>query len=181
VIGKGESGTRKSHESSRQWKRSVSNKRRGENQARQNISFNSGNVKKMNHLRSCPMDLVQTDADGEPFLHPDLRDKRGEWSMREIEALQKGLQKHVDTPAPLRSRVFENIIAEHCPFREALTNKNLLEIVVKANEMKNFFIQRSRERGTDVEEWVRKIPRWMDPPRPAPAGGNSAQDVIELD
>jgi hypothetical protein len=151
------------------------------NQARQNISFNSGNVKKMNHLRSCPMDLVQTDADGEPFLHPDLRDKRGEWSMREIEALQKGLQKHVDTPAPLRSRVFENIIAEHCPFREALTNKNLLEIVVKANEMKNFFIQRSRERGTDVEEWVRKIPRWMDPPRPAPAGGNSAQDVIELD
>jgi hypothetical protein len=151
------------------------------NQARQNISFNSGNVKKMNHLRSCPMGLVHTDADGQPFLPDELRDKRGDWSMREIEALQKGLQKHVDTPAPLRSRVFENIIAEHCPFRKELTNKNLLEIVIKANEMKNFFIQRSRERGTDVEEWVRKIPRWMDPPRPAPAGGNSAQDVIELD
>jgi hypothetical protein len=151
------------------------------NQVRQNISFNSGNVKKMNHLRSCPMGLVHTDADGQPFLPDELRDRRGEWSMREIEALQKGLQKHVDTPAPLRSSVFENIIAEHCPFRKELTNKNLLEIVIKANEMKNFFIQRSRERGTDVEEWVRKIPRWMDPPRPAPAGENSAQGVIELD
>jgi hypothetical protein len=47
--------------------------------------------------------------------------------------------------------------------------------------MKNFFIQRSQERGIEVEEWVRKIPRWMDPPRSAPAGGSPAQDVIELD
>jgi hypothetical protein len=117
------------------------------NQVRQNISFNTGNVEKMNHLRSCPMGLVQTDADGRPFLPTGLRDRRGDWSMREIEALQSSLKRHVDTPAPLRSEVFENVVAEQCPFRKELTNKNLLEIVIKANEMKNFSFSVARREG----------------------------------
>jgi hypothetical protein len=150
------------------------------NQKRQDISFNTGNVKKMNHLRSCPMGLVQTGADGQPFLPAHLRDRRGNWSVPEHRALQQALQRHVDTPAPLRSMVFEKVITERCPFRKELADKNLLEIVLEANEMKNYYIALSRERGAPVAEWVRKIPRWMEPPPPAPAGGN-AQDVIELD
>jgi hypothetical protein len=150
------------------------------NQKRQDISFNTGNVKKMNHLRSCPMGLVQTDADGQPFLPNHLRDRRGVWSVPENRALQQALQRHVDTPAPLRSMVFEKVIAERCPFRKELTDKNLLEIVLEANEMKDYYIGLSRERGAPVAEWVRKIPRWMELPPPAPAGEN-AQDVIELD
>lgn len=153
------------------------------NSARFNASFNTGNDKKLKHLRSCGMQLVQTDADGQPYLPTTLRDMRGEWSMLEIEALEASLRRHADTPAPLRSVVFEKLFAEQCTFRKPLADKNVLEIVIKSNELKNFYIQRSRERGVPVAEWVDKIPRWMDPPTvPEDDGGSSVEeDAIEIE
>lgn len=150
------------------------------NQVRLNLCFNSSNLKKINHMRSCGMQLVETNAEGEPYLPTRLRDRRGDWSMREIVALEASLKKHVDTPDPLRSMVFEHLIAEQCPYRKDLTERNLLEIVVTANELKNFYIQRSRERGVAVDEWVTMVPRWMAPPRNVHDDGTSAEDVIEI-
>jgi hypothetical protein len=151
------------------------------NKARFDVSFNTSNIKKLKHLRSCGMHLVQTDGDGQPYLPTSLRDMRGEWSMLEIEALEASLRRHVDTPAPLRSMVFEKLFAEQCPFRKPLADKNVLEIVIKSNELKNFYIQRSRERGIPLAGWVNKIPRWMDPPAPEHDNGSSAEDAIEID
>ncbi|KAM0708037.1 hypothetical protein Q7P35_004686 [Cladosporium inversicolor] len=151
------------------------------NSARFNASFNTLKREKLAHLRSCGMQLVQTDADGQPYLPTNLRDMRGEWSMLEIEALEASLRRHVDTPAPTRSMVFEKLFAEQCQFRKPLADKNVLEIVIKSNELKNFYIQRSRERGTAVEEWVSKIPRWMDPPVSEDDGISLVEeDAIEI-
>lgn len=151
------------------------------NKARLAVSLNSGNMRKQNHLRSCGMQLVQTDANGQPYLPTHLRGRRGEWSMVEIEALDKSLRRHVDTPAPLSSMVFENLFAEQCPFRRPLTDKNVLEIVIKSNELKNYYERRSDESGIPVAEWVRNIPRWMDPPRSEHDNGNSEEDAIEIE
>lgn len=150
------------------------------NQVRREISKFSSNMMKINHINACPMTLVETDANGEPFLPTHLRDRRGEWSMLELDTLEEFLRKHGDTSEPLRSTVFERLMLEHCPHREILTEKNVLEIVIKANEMKNFYIRKSRERGEEVQEWVRMIPRWMDPPRNGPDAGDSVEDVIEI-
>ena len=151
------------------------------NKARFDVSKNSGNIRKQNHLRSCGMQVVKTDRDGQPYLPINLREKRGEWSMLEIEALEASLRRHVDTPAPLDSMVFERLIAEQCPFRRPLTDKNVLEIVIKSNELKNFYIQWSRDHGSPIAEWVKKIPRWMDPPRSEHDNGSSAEDAIEIE
>jgi len=159
------------------------NKWKHMNSARFNASFNTGNPDKLKHLRSCGMHLVQTDADGQPYLPTRLRDMRGEWSMLEIEALEASLRKHVDTLAPISSMVFEKLFADQCKYRKPLADKNVLEIVIKSNELKNFYIQRSRERGIPLAGWVDRIPRWMDPPAPEPEhdGGSSAEDAIEID
>jgi hypothetical protein len=148
------------------------------NKVRLAISFNSGNMQKQFHLRSCSMHVVKTDADGQPYLPIDLREKRGEWSMLELDALETSLQRHADTSAPICSKVFEKLIAEQCLFRRPLADKNLLEIVIKSNELKNFYVQRSRNTGVPVEDWVEKIPRWMDPPRIEHDDGSSAEDAI---
>lgn len=164
------------------------------NKVRLNLCFNSSNMKKLNHMRSCGMQLVETDAEGRPYLPTRLRDRRGDWTISEIKALETSLKKHVDTPDPLTSMVFEKVIAEECPYRKpknrnsrvnmeefgGLRDKNVLEIVVKSNELKNFYIQLSRERRIAVQEWVTLIPRWMDPPRPARDDGTLAEDAIEI-
>jgi len=151
------------------------------NKARFDVSKNSGDLKKQHHLRSCGMQLVQTDADGQPYLPTTLRGRRGMWTEHESTTLETSLRNHVDTPAPLESMVFEKIIAEECKFRRPLANKNVLEIVIEANEIKDFWISWRRDTGAPVDEWVQKIPRWMDPPRPAHDNGVSAEDAIEID
>jgi hypothetical protein len=79
--------------------------------------------------------------------------------------------------------VFEKIISEECVFRRPLANKNVLEIVLEANEIKDFWINWSRDTGVAVDEWVQKIPRWMDPPMAAAVhdNGSSAEDAIEIE
>ena len=57
----------------------------------------------------------------------------------------------------------------------------MLEIVIEANEIKDFWINWRRDTGAPVDEWVQKIPRWMDPPRPAHDTGVSAEDAIEIE
>lgn len=151
------------------------------NKARFDVSKNSGDLKKQHHLRSCGMQLVQTDADGQPYLPTTLRGRRGMWTEHESTTLETSLRHHVDTPAPLESMVFEKIIAEECIFRRPLANKNVLEIVIEANEIKDFWTNWRRDTGAPVDEWVQKIPRWMDPPRPAHDNGSSAEDVIEIE
>ena len=127
------------------------------------------------------MQLVQTDADGQPYLPTHLRGRRGVWTEHESATLETAIRNHVDTAAPLRSMVFEKIIAEECPFRRPLTNKNVLEIVIEANEIKDFWIDWSRDTGAPVSEWVEKIPRWMDPPPRAVRDiESSAEDAIEI-
>jgi hypothetical protein len=150
------------------------------NKARFDVSKNSGDIKKQHHLRSCGMQLVQTDADGQPYLPTTLRGRRGMWTEHESTTLEISLRNHVDSAAPLDSMVFEKIIAEECPFRRPLTNKNVLEIVIEANEIKDFWINWSRDTGVPVDDWVQKIPRWMDPPRSAHDNGSSAEDAIEI-
>lgn len=151
------------------------------NKARFDVSKNSGDIKKQHHLRSCGMQLVQTDADGQPYLPTTLRGRRGIWTEHESTTLETSLRNHVDTPAPLESMVFEKIIAEECKFRRPLANKNVLEIVIEANEIKDFWINWRRDTGAPVDEWVQKIPRWMDPPRPAHDNAVSAEDAIEIE
>jgi hypothetical protein len=151
------------------------------NKARFDVSKNSGDIKKQHHLRSCGMQLVQTDADGQPYLPTTLRGRRGMWTEHESTTLETSLRNHVDTHAPLESMVFEKIIAEECKFRRPLANKNVLEIVIEANEIKDFWINWRRDTGAPVDEWVQKIPRWMDPPRPAHDTGVSAEDAIEIE
>jgi hypothetical protein len=151
------------------------------NKARFDVSKNSGDIKKQHHLRSCGMQLVQTDADGQPYLPTTLRGRRGIWTEHESTTLETSLRNNVDTPAPLRSMVFEKIISEECLFRRPLANKNVLEIVLEANEIKDFWINWSRDTGVPVDEWVQKIPRWMDPPRSEHLNGGSAEDAIEVE
>jgi hypothetical protein len=149
------------------------------NKARFDVSKNSGDIKKQHHLRSCGMQLVQTDADGQPYLPTTLRGRRGIWTEHESTTLETSLRNNVDTAAPLRSMVFEKIIAEECLFRRPLADKNVLEIVLEANEIKDFWINWSRDTGVAVDEWVQKIPRWIDPPRPD--NGSSAEGAIEIE
>ena len=151
------------------------------NKARFDVSKNSGDIKKQHHLRSCGMQLVQTDADGQPYLPTTLRGRRGMWTEHESTTLETSLRNNVDTPAPLASMVFEKIIAEECKFRRPLANKNVLEIVIEANEIKDFWINWRRDTGTPVDEWVQKIPRWMDPPRAQSDNGSSAENAIEIE
>jgi hypothetical protein len=151
------------------------------NKARFDVSKNSGDIKKQHHLRSCGMQLVQTDADGQPYLPTTLRDRRGMWTEHESTTLETTLRNNVDTPAPLDSMVFEKVIAEECQFRRPLANKNVLEIVIEANEIKDFWINWRRDTGAPVDEWVQMIPRWMDPPRAQHDNGRSAEDAIEIE
>ncbi|GAB7330693.1 hypothetical protein MBLNU13_g02255t1 [Cladosporium sp. NU13] len=151
------------------------------NKARFDVSKNSGDIKKQHHLRSCGMQLVQTDADGQPYLPTTLRGRRGMWTEHESTTLETSLRNNVDTPAPLDSMVFEKIIAEECKFRRPLANKNVLEIVIEANEIKDFWINWRRDTGAPTDEWVQKIPRWMDPPRSQHDNGSSAEDAIEIE
>jgi hypothetical protein len=153
------------------------------NKVRFDVSKNSGDVKKHLHLRSCGMQLVQTDADGQPYLPTTLRGRRGIWTEHESTTLETSLRNNFDTPEPLRSMVFEKIISEECVFRRPLANKNVLEIVLEANEIKDFWINWSRDTGVAVDEWVQKIPRWMDPPMAAAVhdNGSSAEDAIEIE
>jgi hypothetical protein len=148
------------------------------NQVRESITLNTANLKKLNHIRSCPMELVETDADGQPFLPTILKDKCGPWTEEEEEALVESLQRHVDTPSPLLSVVFEQVIAEQCPFRKQLTNKNLLEIVIKANEVKDDYTRQCREMRLEVPDWVRMVPRWMDQPSLGSENGISVEDAM---
>lgn len=151
------------------------------NKARFDVSKNSGDIKKQHHLRSCGMQLVQTDADGQPYLPTNLRGRRGMWTEHESTTLETSLRNNVDTPAPLDSMVFEKIIAEECKFRRPLANKNVLEIVIEANEIKDFWINWRRDTGAPIDGWVQKIPRWMDPPSAQHDNGSSAEDAIEIE
>jgi len=135
------------------------------NSARWEVSKNSMNQRKLDHLRSCPMALVETDMDGQPFLPAYLRKRVKTFTMSELAALEEGLRKHVDTPSPLQSEVFENLMREYCRYGRELAEKNTLEIVRQANDLRAGLIKLHKDNGTEPPRWVWRVPVWMPPVR----------------
>lgn len=135
------------------------------NTARWEVGKNSWDLKKLNHLRSCPSALVETNEAGQPFLPAYLRQNVETFTMRELAALREGLIKHVDTPSPLKSEVFENLMREYCCFGGELAARNTLEVVRQANDLRFGLIQLHEKNGTEVPRWVWQVPVWMDPVR----------------
>lgn len=150
------------------------------NNARIKISINTFLLSKMNHLRSCPMTLVETADDGRPFLPDFLRPRAGVWTREERRALVSSLARHADTPDPLKSRVFDNVMEEQCRYGRSLADKNLLEIIIKSNEIMGDKAERCAANGIAVDAWVETIPNWMEVVRYGRVGA-SAEHPIEFE
>lgn len=144
------------------------------------ISRNTGSLPKMNHLRSCPMALVETGDNGRPFLPNYLRPRAGVWSREERRALVSSLSRHADTPDPLESWVFDNVMKEQCRYGWPLADKNLLEIIIKSNEIMGDKAERCAASGVAVDAWVETIPNWMEVVRYGRVGA-SAEHPIEFE
>lgn len=138
---------------------------------------NTFNRQKLLHLRSCPASLVETMEDGMPYLRDEAHVQQAQWTMPELAALQNCLKNFPDSDSvpPCQSKVFETIIDKACRPGGALADRNVLEIVITANEMKDNFISMRLERDEDIELWLERIPRWVGPRRV-----NSAEDAIEV-
>ena len=117
------------------------------------------------HMAMCPSKIVETHEDGQPFIPVEWRKKVTTFTMRELEALQEGLQKHVDTPDPLTSEVFENLMLEYCRFGGPLSKRNTLEIVRQAGDMRAAYIKIRGDNGAEPPRWVWRVPVWMEPMR----------------
>lgn len=138
---------------------------------------NTFNRQKLLHLRSCPASLVETKEDGMPYLRYEAHVQQAQWTMPELAALQNCLKNFPDNDRvpPCQSKVFERVIDKACRPGGALTNRNVLEIVVTANEMKDNFIRLRLERDEDIEPWLERIPQWIGPRQ-----GTSTEDAIEV-
>jgi hypothetical protein len=131
---------------------------------RRDLNFNTVDKDLFIHIRSCPSTLVvETSEDGRPFLDVKWREECTTFTMRELAALEEGLIKHVDRPSPLKSEVFENLMREYCTFGGELSQRNTLEIVRTASDLKFWKIHIHRRNGTDIPQWVKRIPAWMEP------------------
>lgn len=131
---------------------------------RRELVLNSIDTKKRNHIYKCPSTLVvETAEDGRPFLDPKWRKEVTTFTMRELVALREGLILHVDTPDPLKSEVFENLIKDYCRYKGELTERNTLEIVRQAGDMRASLIKFHKDNGTQPPRWVWKVPVWMEP------------------
>lgn len=131
---------------------------------RRDLVFNTGNKKLWHHIHDCPSTrVVETRDDGQPFLPAELREEVTPFTMRELVALEEGLIKHVDRPSTLKSEVFENLMMEYCRYGGELSERNTLEIVRAASDLKHWRIYNYRKSGTDIPQWVKQIPAWMEP------------------
>jgi hypothetical protein len=108
---------------------------------------------------------VETREDGQPLLPAKWRRQVTTFTMRELAALREGLQKHVDTPLPLKSEVFENLMLEYCRFGGELSERNTLEIVRQSNDLRAGLIKLHKDNGTQPPRWVWLVPVWMEPVR----------------
>lgn len=131
---------------------------------------------KLQHLRSCPASVVETDMDGHPFLRLEPRQEEP-WTMIELDALKEGLKSFADRRPvpPSESKVFEQLINRECRPGGHLTNRNVLEIVLAANQLRDYLIDKRRDAGAPVELWIERIPRWL-----RPEGGASEEDAIDI-
>jgi hypothetical protein len=132
---------------------------------RRELVRNSMDQRKRLHIYSCPSAIVETREDGQPFLPAKWRRQVTTFTMRELAALCEGLQKHVDTPAPLKSEVFENLMLEYCRFGGELSERNTLEIVRQSNDLRAGLIKLHKDNGTQPPRWVWRVPVWMEPVR----------------
>jgi hypothetical protein len=133
---------------------------------RRQLIHNSRNEKRRAHIYKCPSTLVvETGEDGRPFIPVKWRKEVVTFTMRELEALREGLMKHADTPDPLKSEVFENLMLEYCRFGGELSERNTLEIVRQACDMRAGLIHMHRKRDIDPPGWVWRVPVWIEPVR----------------
>ena len=130
---------------------------------RRDLIRNSSDETVRLHMAMCPSKIVETHEDGQPFIPVEWRKKVTTFTMRELEALQEGLQKHVDTPDPLQSEVFENLMLEYCRFGGPLSKRNTLEIVRQAGDMSAAYIKIRGDNGAEPPRWVWRVPVWMEP------------------
>jgi len=132
------------------------------NKLRQEISKDIFDEEKFLHLRKWNNDIVGTAEDGRPFLPAHLRAKVSKFTMLELAYLQEGLEKYGDTPWPLESEVFEKLMVEHCRCGGALAERNLLEIVIKANDYRDYIVHSRRMKDEEPPEWVWLVPAWIE-------------------
>jgi hypothetical protein len=155
------------HERLEEWRETVTRnqaKWKKMDTVRRELVLNSIDTKKRNHIYKCPSTLVvETAEDGRPFLDPKWRKEVTTFTMRELVALREGLILHVDTPDPLKSEVFENLIKDYCRYKGELAERNTLEIVRQAGDMRASLIKLYKDNGTQPPRWVWKVPVWMEP------------------